>query len=198
MARKIHLTYDDYLNDIGETRATAPAYTIGFFQLFWRSSAFFPGEFDESYATAAHYDIEFMSHWPAGRRRHLGDLVASHLGPRQINWFGRRSPATADNSNEDRAIGRGRAAYDQFIGKITALQSSRQLLIQNVGRQPGTNVIIDIHNESERTRVRLGNLRGGGFVELPFALNHGTVKTILHWSDRQGEQRSEEVIVKLR
>jgi hypothetical protein len=198
MARKIHLTYEDYVKDRGETRATAPGYTIGFCQLFWRSSAFFPGEFDESYQTAAHYDIEFMSHWPAGRRRHLGDLVANHLGPRQINWFGRHSPMSGHNLNTDLAIAHGRAVYDRFIGKITALQSSCQLLVQNVGRQPGSNVIIDIRTELERTRMRLGNLRGGGFVELPFALNGRTVETTLHWSDTSGARRSEDVSVNLR
>lgn len=198
MARKIHLTYTDYLNDEGEVRATASGYTIGFFQLFWRSSIFFPGKFDESYPTAAHYDIEFMSHWPTSRRRHLGDLVASHLGPRQINWFGRQLPELAYDVAIDRASERGRAAYNRFIGKITAIESSRQLLIQNVGRQPGSNVIIDIRTDSERIRTCLGNLRGGGFVELPFALNGGTAKTTLHWSDGSGARRCEDVSFNVR
>jgi hypothetical protein len=198
MARKIHLTYEDYLKDRGETRATAPGYTIGFCQLFWRSSAFFPGKFDESYPTAAHYDIEFMSHWPASHRRHLGDLVASHLGPRQIHWFGRHSRPPQHNLNTDLAIAHGRAVYDRFIGKITALQSSRQLLVQNVGRQPGNNVIIDIRTDLQRTRMCLGNLRGGGFVELPLTLNGRTVQTTLHWSESSGERRGEDVSVNLR
>jgi hypothetical protein len=188
MARKIHLTYDDYLTGTGEIRATAPAYIIGFFQLFWRSSTFFPGEFDESYRTAAHYDIEFMTHWPASRRIHLGDLIASHIGPRQINWFGRDSHALQSNLTTARAITDARAAYDKFIGKITALHSSRQLLIQNVGSQPGMNVVIDIRSESDRVRIYLEKIRGGGFVEVPINLTGASAEATLLWSDRSGKR----------
>lgn len=192
MARKIHLTYADYLTESGEIRATAPGYTIGFFQLFWRSSAFFPGEFEESYLTAAHYDIEFMAHWPASRRMHLGDLVASHIGPRQINWFGRHSHAPQCS------LTTARAAYDRFIGKITALRSSRQLLIQNVGSRSGTNVVIDIRADSDRTRICLGEIRGGGFVEVPINLTGANAKATLHWSDSTGERCSGDVPVNFR
>jgi|GEM_PF-2766319 len=198
MARKIHLTYADYLTGTGETRATAPGYTIGFFQLFWRSSAFFPGAFDESYPTAAHYDIEFMAHWPASRRMHLGDLVASHIGPRQVNWFGRRSHAPSSNSTTDRTTAAAHAAYDRFIGKITALQSSRQLLIQNVGRRAGANVIVDIRRESAVERISLGNLRGGGFVEAPVALTATSDKATLYWSDSSDERCCADVPINFR
>jgi hypothetical protein len=192
MARKIHLTYADYLTDTGEIRATGPGYTIGFFQLFWRSSAFFPGAFEESYSTAAHYDIEFMAHWPANRRKHLGDLVASHIGARQINWFGRHSHAPQSS------VTTARAAYDRFIGKITALRSSRQLLIQNVGSRSGTNVVIDIRTDSDRTQICLAEIRGGGFVEMPINLTGANPEATLHWSDGNGETCCGEVPVAFR
>lgn len=199
MARKIHLTYTDYLNGSGETRATAPGYTIGFFQLFWRSSVFFPGEFDESYPTAAHYDIEFMSHWPASRRLHLGELVASHIGQRQINWFGRRPRAPVSHPAAEQPMTDARVAYDRFIGKITALHSSRQLLIQNVGRRPGKNVVLEFHTESDGSaRFSLGDLRGGGFIELPVNLTGASAKANLHWSDSLGERCCLEVPVNFR
>lgn len=198
MARKIHLTYGDYLTETGEIRATAPGYTIGFFQLFWRSSTFFPGKFDESYSTAAHYDIEFMAHWPSSRRIHLGDLVASHIGPRQVNWFGRQSHAPSTKCITDPAIANSRAAYDKFIGKITALQSSHQLLIQNVGRRPGANVIIDIRHEFATERIFLGDLRGGGFIEVPIDLTATSDKATLHWSNSSGERCWRDVPVNFR
>ncbi|MEN3334359.1 MAG: hypothetical protein V7641_3724 [Blastocatellia bacterium] len=198
MARKIHLTYADYLTETGEIRATAPGYTIGFCQLFWRSSAFFPGEFEESYLTAAHYDIEFMAHWPASRRLHLGNLVASHIGPRQINWFGRHAQASPSNLTTTQAITDARAAYDRFIGKITALHSSRQLLIQNVGSRPGTNVVIDVCSESDRAQICLGEIRGGGFVEVPINLTGTSAKATLHWSDSSGERCCGEVPINFR
>ncbi len=192
MARRIHLTYADYLTQTGEIRATAPGYTIGFFQLFWRSSAFFPGTFEESYPTAAHYDIEFMAHWPASRRKHLVDLVASHIGPRQINWFGRHSHSRQSSSST------GRAAYDRFIGKITALRSSRQLLIQNVGSRSGTNVVIDVRTDSDRTQICLAEIRGGGFVEVPINLTGANAEATLHWSDSGGETCCGDVPVNFR
>jgi hypothetical protein len=199
MARKIHDTYADYLNGSGEIRATAPGYTIGFFQLFWRSSPFFPGEFDESYPTAAHYDIEFMCHWPPSRRLHLGELVASHVGQRQVNWFGRRSHAPVSESATKQVMTDPRAAYDSFIGKVTALSSSRHLLIQNVGRRPGTNVIVDIQTKSgSGVRVCLGDLRGGGFAELPINLSGRSARASLHWSDSLGERHCRDVPISFR
>lgn len=198
MARKIHLTYADYLTGTGETRATTPGYTIGFCQLFWRSSAFFPGEFDESYQTAAHYDIEFMAHWPSRRRVHLGDLIASHIGPRQVNWFGRQSPASSPGFITDPAIANPGAAYDRFIGKITALPSSHQLLVQNVGRRPGANVFIDIRHEFATERIFLGDLRGGGFIEVPIEMTATRDKATLHWSNGSGERCWRDVPVNFR
>lgn len=192
MARKIHLTYADYLTDTGEIRATGPGYTIGFFQLFWRSSAFFPGAFAESYSTAAHYDIEFMAHWPAGRRKHLGDLVASHIGPRQINWFGRHSHAPQSSWTT------ARETYERFIGKITALRSSRQLLIQNVGSRSGANVVIDIRTGSDKTQICLAEIRGGGFVEVPINLIGANPEATLRWSDSSGERFCADVPVDFR
>jgi hypothetical protein len=194
MARKIYLTYSDYLSGKGETRATAPGYTIGFFQLFWRSSGFFPGEFDESYPTAAHYDIEFMSHWPANRRRHLGKAVASHIGQRQINWFG-RSPEPAT----EQAMICKRAAHDKFIGKMTSLHSSRQLLIQNVGRQSGIDVTLDLDSGLQsRGRIYLGDLCAGSFVELPIALTEARARANFRWSNIVGRRCCRTVPVNFR
>jgi hypothetical protein len=198
MARKIHLTHSDYLNKSGEIRATAHGYTIGFFQLFWRSSACFPGKFDESYLTAAHYDIEFMSHWPINQRIHLDGLLASHLGPRQVNWFGRYSYGAVSAVNVARKITDARAAYDRFIGKITAMPLSQKLLVQNVGSRPGTNVIVDVHNGSNQARICLGDVRGGGFVELPMTWTGTSAVATLHWSDDAGARCCLDVPVKFR
>jgi hypothetical protein len=197
MARKIHLTHSDYLKKTGEIRATAPGYTIGFFQLFWRSSACFPGQFDESYLTAAHYDIEFMAHWPINQRRHLDDLMASHLGPRQVHWFGRHSHLSESGLNASQAI-TARAAYDRFIGKITAIPSSRKLLVQNVGSRPGSNVILDVRMAGNQARIPLGDLLGGGFVELPMTRIGATAAATLLWSNEKGERCGGEVSVKFR
>lgn len=198
MARKIHLTHSDYLNKKGEIRATAPGYTIGFFQLFWRSSAYFPGQFDESYLTAAHYDIEFMAHWPITQRRHLADLMASHLGPRQVHWFGRHSNVSESRLNASQAMADARAAHDRFIGKITAIPSSRKLLVQNVGSRPGSNVILDVRIGCNQARVPLGDLLGGGYVELPMTWIGATAAATLLWSNEKGERCSGEVSVKFR
>jgi hypothetical protein len=197
MGRKIHLTYEDYLSDTGEIRATAPGYTIGFFQLFWRSSAFFPGEFAESYRTAAHYDVEFMAHWPVNQRMHLNGLLASHLGQRQLNWFGRRA-RDGSKTSVVQATTRAGAAHERFIGKITALRSSRQLLIQNVGRQPGADIIIEICTESDSTQLCLGAMLGGGFVEVPVNLTGRIAKATLHWSDSDATRCHENVPINFR
>ena len=198
MARKIHLTYSDYLKETGEIRATAPGYTIGFFQLFWRSSTCFPGQFDESYLTAAHYDIEFMAHWPTNQRRHLDDLIANHLGQRHVNWFGRQSRAPMCGLNSSRSITDARAAYNRFIGKITAILSSQKLLVQNVGSRPGTNVIVDIRIGCNQARISLGDLQGGGFVELPMTWTGASARATMYWSDDGGERCCGEVPVKFR
>jgi hypothetical protein len=198
MARKIHLTHSDYLKNTGEIRATAPGYTIGFFQLFWRSSAYFPGQFDESYLTAAHYDIEFMAHWPINQRRHLHDLMASHLGPRQVHWFGRHSHVSEFGLDASQAISDARAAYDRFIGKITAIASCGKLLVQNVGSRPGSNVILDVRIGCNQARVGLGDLLGGGFVELSMTGIRATTKATLLWSDEKGKRCGAEVPVKFR
>lgn len=198
MARKIHLTHSDYLKKSGEIRATAQGYTIGFFQMFWRSARCFPGLFDESYLTAAHYDIEFMAHWPIDQRIHLDGLVASHLGPRQVNWFGRHAHTSVSGLNMDRTISAARASYDRFIGKITAIVSSRKLLIQNIGSRLGENVIIDLRIGSDQVRMSLGDLRGGGFLELPMNWNGEDGKATLAWTDDAGERCCQVVMVKFR
>ena len=76
-------------DDVVDDREMPDHYVIGFFQLFSRSSDYYPRSgFPETYPTAGHYDIAFSANWPIERRRQISGEPAHHYGERGKSWAG--------------------------------------------------------------------------------------------------------------
>lgn len=68
---------------------------LGYCQLFNFASPFFPKNepfYPTRYKNAAGSDIDFSNHWPRNKKIVIRSSNILHLGPRCVNWNGRKSP----------------------------------------------------------------------------------------------------------